>query len=215
MSNTLIELEGRILANRIPQLEKVSFFRRIFTACYDRVSSDKLVSQLSAIIFLKNNSLENAEDKLKKSRNIVEQKNAEVAEAKAEIQRLKEKHKKDIDRLESINNNKSDFYTEEIAGLNKKIKQINDAAESKRSKELKTCTDKFMKTINKLEKENAKLQKAASANKFAKTGKPKLTCPQAVEIRESTKGFTELAEQYNVSTATIRRIKKKQSYKDC
>ncbi len=150
---------------------------------------------------------------------------------------------KDLTKKNTLltNNNKSlnakikdSVKAGDIKVLEQKLKEQETKFVIDKSKALKECTDNFMKTINKQDKEIARLQKLVSKNTKPvskpitstshKTvdgkvnGKPAFTCPQVKEIKlKASKGMShsELGTIYKVDRTTIDRIVAGKTYKKC
>ena len=111
----------------------------------------------------------------------------------------------------------------DIKDLEKKIEEIRNSHTQEMQRALKECTDKFMKSINKLDKEKEKLE--ASLSKYVNkgdskpnTGQPSFTCEEVKAIKAAEKAgktIGELADIYKVSDSTISRLVAGKTYSKC
>lgn len=136
-----------------------------------------------------------------------------------------EREKKDlVSKNEQLLNNSSKMESaSDIKDLEKKIDEVRNTHKLEMQKALKDCTDKFMKSINKLDKEKEKLESALSkyVNKDGSkpnTGQPSFNCAEVKAIKEAEKAgktIGELADTYGVSDSTISRLVAGKTYAKC
>jgi len=126
--------------------------------------------------------------------------------------------------IKVMKNNNADL-AKTVKELEQKIKNMTSTNAKKMSSELELCTNKFMKIIDKKDKEILKLKNAhvvkAKKPKNIKNGLPKLDCLEVKAIRKKFKTIPckeeldAIASKYNISAGTVRRIIKKETYKKC
>jgi len=118
------------------------------------------------------------------------------------------------DSCKKVISSKTETLKKDVKSLETVIKELKDKHTIELNKVKKECADSLLKIISKKDKEIEQLSKVSNGY-TKKDGKSALSCEQVLDIRSSKESLTDLANKYNVSTDTIRRIIKKQTYKNC
>jgi len=235
---------------------KVGFFKKLFNSVYSvdtvksafekgksivkvdldslKVNYDNVNSKLS--VLTKDKNKVDLELKAKKSLNDdLGKQISRLSELNNKLEQEKKDLTKKVNSLTTSNTLlKQDLKDSDKAGdikaLEQKLKDQESKFAKEKSKVLKECTDEFMKTINKQDKEISRITKIVEKSPKSKpkkeshktngkvNGQPAFTCEQVVKIRKEYKegkNTTQLASEYNVNRSTIDRMVQGKTYKKC
>lgn len=236
--------------------KKVGFFKKLFNKVYSKeivteafnkgkAICEKLWKDKLEVVVKENERLTIEVKDLKKTSNDLDLKVKAKAslnnDLSGQLTKSNEYSKQLEDQIKQLEKDKSNLVTkvdsltsklkendkvQDVKALEKKLKEQEEKHKKEMQSALKNCTDEFMKTINKLDKEKEKLQ--SSLDKFVnrstktknaeKSGQPAFTCEQVKKIKEANKNgktSTMLAEEYGVDRTTIDRLLSGKTYKKC